>query len=183
MDWKDIAEKCGTTSGAASKRYSRMKQAFENGDAAPGGGSNPGSPVKNTPAKGKATPRKKKGAAASDDDTTSAATAIAKRKRAAPKKAESEEVEDDLEEDTKIKVDSEAEDVDVEAAPTKKAKVAKPKAAAKPKATPKPKAAPKAKVKTEERDIPMSTIEDSAVVKDEPVGEDVDDSVERKITP
>jgi len=125
MDWKDIAEKCGTTSGAASKRYSRMKQAFENGDAAPGG-SNPGSPVKNTPAKGKATPRKK-----------GTAAPIPKRKRAAPKKAESEEMKDD-----------------VEAALIKKAKV-----------------------KTEERDIPMPSIED------EPTEEDVEDAAERKITP
>jgi hypothetical protein len=28
-------ERCGTTPGAASKRYSRMKQAFEAGEAAP----------------------------------------------------------------------------------------------------------------------------------------------------
>lgn len=33
MDWVDIAAKCNTTAGAASKRYSRMKQAFENGTA------------------------------------------------------------------------------------------------------------------------------------------------------
>ncbi|KAJ4352441.1 uncharacterized protein N0V89_007789 [Didymosphaeria variabile] len=29
LDWKTIAAQCGTTSGAASKRYSRMKQAWE----------------------------------------------------------------------------------------------------------------------------------------------------------
>lgn len=34
-DWNDIAAKCNTTAGAASKRYSRMKQAFESGAAAP----------------------------------------------------------------------------------------------------------------------------------------------------
>ena len=34
MDWAGIARKCGTTPGAASKRYSRMKQAFNKGDAA-----------------------------------------------------------------------------------------------------------------------------------------------------
>ncbi|KAJ4301651.1 hypothetical protein N0V90_003744 [Kalmusia sp. IMI 367209] len=33
-DWKDIAQKCGTTPGAASKRFSRMKQAFDKGDPA-----------------------------------------------------------------------------------------------------------------------------------------------------
>lgn len=35
MDWAEIAKKCNTTPGAASKRYSRMKQAFENGTSAP----------------------------------------------------------------------------------------------------------------------------------------------------
>ncbi|KAF1993008.1 hypothetical protein P154DRAFT_107178 [Amniculicola lignicola CBS 123094] len=34
-DWHDIAQKCNTTAGAASKRYSRMKQAFENGAPVP----------------------------------------------------------------------------------------------------------------------------------------------------
>jgi hypothetical protein len=46
MNWNDIAEQCGTTSGAASKRYSRMKQAFEAGNAPPG--SNPASPAPKT---------------------------------------------------------------------------------------------------------------------------------------
>ncbi|KAF1955725.1 hypothetical protein CC80DRAFT_78135 [Byssothecium circinans] len=44
-DWKDIAEQCNTTSGAASKRYSRMKQAFEKG----------------TPATPTSTPKRKRG--------------------------------------------------------------------------------------------------------------------------
>ncbi|KAF2273584.1 uncharacterized protein EI97DRAFT_480598 [Westerdykella ornata] len=35
LDWNLIAEKCNTTPGAASKRYSRMKQAFESGTAVP----------------------------------------------------------------------------------------------------------------------------------------------------
>jgi hypothetical protein len=35
MNWDDIAKKCNTTPGAASKRYSRMKQAFDSGAAAP----------------------------------------------------------------------------------------------------------------------------------------------------
>ncbi|KAF2265770.1 hypothetical protein CC78DRAFT_173800 [Lojkania enalia] len=34
-DWTDIANKCGTTPGAASKRYSRMKIAFENAGVIP----------------------------------------------------------------------------------------------------------------------------------------------------
>ncbi|KAF2690415.1 hypothetical protein K458DRAFT_427152 [Lentithecium fluviatile CBS 122367] len=63
-DWNDIAQKCGTTSGAASKRYSRMKQAFEKGDAAPSTPSkskntnNPSSPAGTTP-----TPKRKRAAA------------------------------------------------------------------------------------------------------------------------
>ncbi|KAF2121531.1 hypothetical protein BDV96DRAFT_594722 [Lophiotrema nucula] len=35
MDWNEVAEKCGTTPGAASKRWSRLKQSIENGDGPP----------------------------------------------------------------------------------------------------------------------------------------------------
>jgi hypothetical protein len=70
MDWAEIAAKCGTTSGAASKRYSRMKQAFDRGDEKPA-----------TPAKGKNTSTDANG-------TTTTPGSGQKRKRAAatPKK-------------------------------------------------------------------------------------------------
>ncbi|XP_014562763.1 hypothetical protein COCVIDRAFT_83326 [Bipolaris victoriae FI3] len=48
INWEVIATACNTTTGAASKRYSRMKLAFERGDAVPS------SPVKASPAKTKA---------------------------------------------------------------------------------------------------------------------------------
>ncbi|KAH9882070.1 hypothetical protein J1614_001242 [Plenodomus biglobosus] len=38
ITWADIAAKCGTTSGAASKRFSRMKQAFEKDGGMPSTG-------------------------------------------------------------------------------------------------------------------------------------------------
>jgi hypothetical protein len=68
MDWAGIAEKCGTTPGAASKRYSRMKQAFDRGDAAPttpskaknASNATPSSPSGTTP-----TPKRKRATAAS----------------------------------------------------------------------------------------------------------------------
>lgn len=75
MNWASIASKSGTTSGAASKRYSRMKQAFESGVEAPGL-----SPVKSaatTPSKPTATPPKPKNAARSPAKLTP------KRKRTA----------------------------------------------------------------------------------------------------
>ncbi|KAH8728773.1 hypothetical protein GQ44DRAFT_757182 [Phaeosphaeriaceae sp. PMI808] len=135
LDWVDIAKKCGTTSGAASKRYSRMKQAFNAGVDAPGGSSASTTPKtpKKTPSKKKvvdadnggtptATPKKtpsKKKVADADDDGTP--TATPKRKRATPKA-------------TKIKVDhgDEASDeddgmADKEESPTKKVKPTKPK--------------------------------------------------------
>lgn len=57
FDWNDIAAKCNTTAGAASKRYSRMKLAFENGAAAP-----PATPTKKGADKGTdgASPTKRK---------------------------------------------------------------------------------------------------------------------------
>ncbi|KAF2645281.1 hypothetical protein P280DRAFT_475841 [Massarina eburnea CBS 473.64] len=51
LDWKDIAAKCNTTPGAAAKRYSRMKKAFEEGKDAPGS-------VGGTPVKAKGMPSK-----------------------------------------------------------------------------------------------------------------------------
>lgn len=91
MNWDEIATKCNTTSGAASKRYSRMKQAFEEGVAPPGV-----SP-KVTPSKTKPTPKStpKKIAATSPDDANgdgeeeyagATSTPTSKRKRASSKK-------------------------------------------------------------------------------------------------
>ncbi|KAF2787601.1 hypothetical protein K505DRAFT_124034 [Melanomma pulvis-pyrius CBS 109.77] len=60
-DWSFIASKCNTTAGAASKRYSRMKQAFEKGDAVPSSkptADNGASPAKRK--RGPATPKKPK---------------------------------------------------------------------------------------------------------------------------
>ncbi|KAF2708896.1 hypothetical protein K504DRAFT_468120 [Pleomassaria siparia CBS 279.74] len=76
-DWNAIAKKCNTTPGAASKRYSRMKQAFETGAAAPnsaggkGANNDAASPTKASPAKRKrapATPRKKAAATTETDE-------------------------------------------------------------------------------------------------------------------
>lgn len=90
LDWNAIAEKCGTTPGAASKRYSRMKQAFESGAEPPasGGAASPGGAK--TPAK--ATPKKAKAAAATEGE----GTPTPKRKRApAKKKGDEVKQEDD----------------------------------------------------------------------------------------
>jgi len=87
LDWNAIAEKCGTTSGAASKRYSRMKQAFDAGAEPPASG--PASPGgAKTPAK--ATPKKGKAAA-----TDGEGTPTPKRKRAPAKKVKDEVKEGD----------------------------------------------------------------------------------------
>jgi hypothetical protein len=112
MDWAAIAEVCGTTKGAASKRYSRLKLAFERGDGPPASSVNDGTP-KSTPKK--TTPRKAttkttpeatpksafKGNApktegwtpinASSEDPEPLPPSVSKRKRAAPKKKLSDE--------------------------------------------------------------------------------------------
>ncbi|KAF1964593.1 hypothetical protein BU23DRAFT_575567 [Bimuria novae-zelandiae CBS 107.79] len=61
LDWKAIASKCGTTPGAASKRYSRMKQAFEKGENA----TPPATPKKKVSSAEApmSTPKRKRGAA------------------------------------------------------------------------------------------------------------------------
>jgi hypothetical protein len=112
MNWNDIAEQCNTTAGAASKRYSRMKQAFETGGGPPG--SNPASPTPKTPSK--ATPGKAKATT-----TDGEATPTPKRKRATPKrKAVSEE-----EMEAKPEVEYDEDEV---IGGAKKAKVVRPKA-------------------------------------------------------
>ncbi|ORY18998.1 hypothetical protein BCR34DRAFT_472521 [Clohesyomyces aquaticus] len=74
-DWKFIAEKCDTTVGAASKRYSRLKIAMEKGEAMP---------TVNVPAKDKGKP--KTDAGDGKEYEAPAADGQAKRKRAPPKK-------------------------------------------------------------------------------------------------
>lgn len=78
LDWKSIASACGTTPGAASKRYSRMKTAWEDDSPCPsaagGGATAPATPNK-TPAA-----------------TSAANTPTPKRKRAPATKHESKQV-------------------------------------------------------------------------------------------
>ena len=155
MNWEDIASKCNTTAGAASKRYSRMKQAFEQDVAAPG--ASPRSPVKTVQTKGKGTSKKAQATTASDDDIE--ATPTPKRKRASPKK---KAVAGDEE---KYKPQSDDDDDDHEDG--KKSKRAR---TAKAKAAPKPKAGTKAK-NTAKSDInlPTPTTEATTLIKGEPV--------------
>ncbi|KAL5115659.1 hypothetical protein ACEQ8H_006458 [Pleosporales sp. CAS-2024a] len=91
LNWNEIAAHCNTTAGAAAKRYSRMKQAFENGDAPPGldtsggAGAGDGASPRDVPK----TPRKNNKALTPAGDTTPTPTPASKRKRAsAAKKAE-----------------------------------------------------------------------------------------------
>lgn len=128
MNWNEIAEQCNTSAGAASKRYSRMKQAFEAGGGSPG--SDPNSPTPKTPSK--ATPKKAKATPIDGE-----ATPTLKRKRAAPNK------EAICEEEMDVKSGLEH-DEDEDMVSPKKAKVATPKA------TPKSKATSKTQVKKEE---------------------------------
>eukprot|EP00914_Ancora_sagittata_P015425 GHVO01030476.1.p2 GENE.GHVO01030476.1~~GHVO01030476.1.p2 ORF type:complete len:151 (+),score=21.38 GHVO01030476.1:579-1031(+) len=100
MNWAEIAEQCGPTAGAASKRYSMMKQPFDAGTDAPT--SNAGSPAPKTLSK--ATPRKKAAVAGGEG------TPIPKRKRASPKKkAVSDEMGDEENDDEEIKSKTEQE--------------------------------------------------------------------------
>ncbi|KAF1846578.1 uncharacterized protein K460DRAFT_126464 [Cucurbitaria berberidis CBS 394.84] len=123
-NWSDIAAKCNTTSGAASKRYSRMKQAFDQGVAPPGASPRP--PIKNTPTKPKSTPKKRNATIPGDDDDVD--TPTPKRKRAPPKKKAPATDEQKFQADSDDEINASEEDV--------KPKRAKP---AKAKVTPKPK--------------------------------------------
>ncbi|KAL1652822.1 hypothetical protein SLS61_004442 [Didymella pomorum] len=94
FDWVAIAEKCGSTKGAVSKRYSRMKLAFERGDEPP-----PSTPTKGN--KAAATPKKtpSKAQFKTQDDEDGTPTTTSKRKRTpAKKKACSAEAADDEDE-------------------------------------------------------------------------------------
>ena len=79
QNWAEIAKKCNTTVGAASKRYSRMKKAFEENRTAPG--TSPRSPAKSTPAMPKNTPKSTPKKTAKANNETQASPAGAKRKR------------------------------------------------------------------------------------------------------
>ncbi|KAF1937721.1 hypothetical protein EJ02DRAFT_48130 [Clathrospora elynae] len=76
-NWAEIAAKSNTTTGAASKRYSRIKQAIDAGADAPAASTT-------SPVKPKAMPKKKKATTSSGDDVP--ATLNPKRKRASPRK-------------------------------------------------------------------------------------------------
>ncbi|KAF2473773.1 uncharacterized protein BDR25DRAFT_386651 [Lindgomyces ingoldianus] len=127
-NWNLIAEKCGTTSAAASKRYSRLKLAIEKGEIMP---------IVTTPPKGKGAT-----VTGADGEEESAATSTpTKRKRGAGttsprgKTDAGEEVAKGDEEDP-IPVTKEGGDEgqDKEAKkPAKRAKTAKSKASPKPK--------------------------------------------------
>ncbi|KAI4952196.1 hypothetical protein J4E91_003658 [Alternaria rosae] len=148
-NWSDIAAKANTTSGAASKRYSRMKKVFEDNDTVPDAGT-PRPSVKNTRAKAKATPKspvkkpRKVTTSSSDDQDDVQTTPVSKRKRALPKKkvaATDEEAEIEPEPDN----EGEDEDELLDTKP-KRAKAGKNKI----KVIPKPK--PKDIVKKEDTD-------------------------------
>ncbi|KAF1919730.1 hypothetical protein BDU57DRAFT_441970 [Ampelomyces quisqualis] len=152
-DWNEIAKQCGTTPGAASKRYSRMKQAFEAGDAAPE--NNPASPAPKTPSK---TLRKKAQVNASDNE----GTPTPKRKRASPKQKTIQEDED------VIKAEEHEEDDDEEHMQTpKKPKVVRSKPASKSKIQNEAKA-------EHELDETMSIAEATTFIKEINVGDDCD---------
>ncbi|KAH7398462.1 hypothetical protein BKA66DRAFT_546026 [Pyrenochaeta sp. MPI-SDFR-AT-0127] len=82
LDWDVIAKKCNTTPGAASKRYSRMKQAFEQDIAIQS--TSPGSTTKIVTTKPKSNSKKARATTSSDDEVEPKRTP--KRKRVSPKK-------------------------------------------------------------------------------------------------
>ncbi|KAH7068865.1 hypothetical protein BKA63DRAFT_569736 [Paraphoma chrysanthemicola] len=155
MNWQEIADACNTTSGAASKRYSRMKQAFEAGETAPG--SQSGTPAPNTPKTPKTSKSGKKKPVWTQDDndksTNATPTPTPKRKRAAPKNSAA------AEDTVNIKNEPEDENIDMEEQSPKKSKVAKSKKAA---------------------DIPVPTTEATAIVKGEVEVDDADTFVDAK---
>jgi len=157
LDWNEIAQQCGTTAGAASKRYSRMKQAFEAGDAPPG--SAPGTPA--SKASAKATPKKSKA-----PNTIGDLTPTPKRKRATPKK---KAVEEDEEEDTDIESKLQ-DDEDEEMQTPKKAKVASRKHTRKEASVSVPASEATTFIKGEVEDAFKDEVEDN--IKDEPKAEE-----------
>ncbi|KAF2032613.1 hypothetical protein EK21DRAFT_109685 [Setomelanomma holmii] len=167
VDWQEIADACGTTSRAASKRYSRMKQAFETGEAAPG--SNSASPAPKTPG---STSRKKKSPAADDDGEvtpTPTPTPTPKRKRATPKKKTVEENKINIKQDPEVEDEDEA----MENHSPKRGKVTKPKV------NPKPKVNGKAMAKKEASAATTDT-EATTIVKEEVQDEESQHFVDAK---
>ncbi|KAF2873424.1 hypothetical protein BDV95DRAFT_343450 [Massariosphaeria phaeospora] len=165
LDWTAIASKCNTTPGAASKRYSRMKQAFEKGDptpATPTKAKNPSGDEPSTP-----TPSKRKRA-----PTTPKANKP--KKGVADDKYKPAANGDDPQDDDE-------DEVDIKPVKRTKATPTKPKATPKPKPKAKTKTNTKANVKTEstEKDpIPQGSTnltEASTLIKSENNGVDAND--------
>ena len=147
-DWQAIADQCNSTKGACSKRYSRLKIAFDKGDAPPS------TPSKATPATPKKTPRTSK--TKTEDGGEGTPTATPKRKRTLPKK----KAVDDDEQKFKAETDDDQE-----------GEVAKPKRA---KTTPNAKAKPKPKNGFRASDNRKEAEEAQTVIKSEPVEDDGD---------
>ncbi|KZM25880.1 hypothetical protein ST47_g2942 [Ascochyta rabiei] len=82
FDWDGIADKCNSTKAACSKRYSRLKIAFDKGDAPP---PTPTKASKSAPTTPKQTPRKSK-LKTEDDSEDTPTTPVSKRKRTPAKK-------------------------------------------------------------------------------------------------
>ena len=157
MNWLEIAKKCNTTPGAASKRYSRMKQAFEKGVPPPGTTTS----APNTPAK------KIKASATSGEkvNASPAPTPTPKRKRSSPKKKAAASEEQDVKPEPE---DDNTGFSDEESKPKRKKAVA---------GKTKPKGKANGKIKTEssleqEYNSPTPTTEATTLIK----GEDNDDT-------
>jgi hypothetical protein len=165
-DWNAIADQCGTTAGAASKRYYRMKQAFEANAAPPD--SNPASPAPKTPSK--------KTKATTDGE----ATPTPKRKRATPKK----KVVDEDEEDDDDEVIKNEQDMDGDYGMTtpKKARTTKTKVTPKPKSFGTSPSKKDVAVKNEVEDDAEESFVDSAEWVNELVDGDITSNNERKYT-
>ncbi|KAF2631146.1 hypothetical protein BU25DRAFT_386072 [Macroventuria anomochaeta] len=145
FDWEAIAQQCGSTKGACSKRYSRMKIAFERGDAPPS------TPSKTAPGTPKKTPQKS--TVKTEDDGEGTPTTTPKRKRTPAKKNKAVDQEEAQAED----------DEDEEGAEPKRAK-----------STPKARAKPKPKNAFRASDQKKETEEAQTIVKGQPVDNDGD---------
>ncbi|KAF1838103.1 hypothetical protein BDW02DRAFT_594976 [Decorospora gaudefroyi] len=93
LNWAEIATQANTTTGAASKRYSRMKKAFEDHETAP----TTASPASNKKNKTPTKPRAKKNIptatpSSSADDTPKRKRAAAPKKTVADADADEDEV-------------------------------------------------------------------------------------------
>ncbi|KAH9874616.1 hypothetical protein IAQ61_003806 [Plenodomus lingam] len=122
-NWPDIAHKCGTTPGAASKRYSRMKQAFEHNPPTPANDS-PGKSTSTVNKTSRATPKNNKRNlspdSGNDDEDQVPATPTPKRKRASSSKKMTPATDDEGVEIPPTKNESEDEDAPEEELPKRK---------------------------------------------------------------